>query len=139
MLKSNDERVVVNDYIENDPLSENNLDKTLNLVNEFRLSSPLKSIWIYTGYKTFGITKEFWWLEPNIVTEKILEPNKLVSGISTVKKRSDIICQCDVLVDGQYVETQRDITLPWVGSSNQKVINIKQSLQKGEIVLWQQT
>lgn len=73
------------------------------------------------------------------MTEKILEPNKLVAGISTVKKRSDIICQCDVLVDGQYVETQRDITLPWVGSSNQKVINIKQSLQKGEIVLWQQT
>lgn len=40
MLKSNDERVVINDYIENDPLSENNLDKTIDLVNEFRLSSP---------------------------------------------------------------------------------------------------
>lgn len=53
ILKSNDERVVVNDYIENDPLSENNLDKTLNLVNEFRLSSPQKSIWLYTGYTVF--------------------------------------------------------------------------------------
>lgn len=40
MLKSNDERIVINDYIENDPLSENNLDKTLYLVNEIRLSSP---------------------------------------------------------------------------------------------------
>ena len=42
MLKSNDEI--------NDPLSKNNLDKTLDLVNEFRLSSPRKSIWLYTGY-----------------------------------------------------------------------------------------
>lgn len=35
MLKSNDEKLVINDYIENDPLSENNLDKTLDLVKQF--------------------------------------------------------------------------------------------------------
>ena len=48
-----EERIVINDYIKNDPLSENNLDKTLNLVNGFRLSSPQKSIWLYTGYTIF--------------------------------------------------------------------------------------
>lgn len=148
-----------------DPLFEENLDGVLDLVtevnnrynttqyidgnaqrnhnilnvnaNEIRLSSPQKSIWLYTGYQTFGITKEFWGLEPNIVTDKILEPNKLKSGISNLKKRSNIICQCDVLIDGQYIEDQRDITLPWVGSSNQRLIDIQKSLQKGEIVLWQ--
>lgn len=120
-----------------EPLAEENVDNVLDLVNRIRLSNPQKSIWLYTGYKTFGITKEFWGFEPNIVTDKVLEPPKLKIGISNLKKRSDIICQCDVLVDGQYVEAKRDITLPWAGSSNQRVIRIQQSLQKGEIVLWQ--
>lgn len=52
-------------------------------------------------------------------------------------KRKNIISECDVLIDGQYIDSQRDITLPYRGSSNQRLIDIQQSLQKGEIVLWQ--
>ena len=44
------DKIVINDYIENDPLSEENLDKTLVTVYEIRLLFPNKSIWIYTGY-----------------------------------------------------------------------------------------
>ena len=51
--------------------------------------------------------------------------------------RPKIITQCNVLVDGQYIESQRDISLPYRGSSNQRLIDIQQSLQEGEIVLWQ--
>ena len=51
--------------------------------------------------------------------------------------RQHIIKNCDVLVDGQYIDSQRDMTLPYRGSNNQRLIDIKQSLQKGEIVLWQ--
>ena len=51
--------------------------------------------------------------------------------------KEQIITECDVLVDGRYIDYQRDIALPYCGSSNQRLINIKQSLQKGEIVLWQ--
>ena len=40
-------------------------------------------------------------------------------------------------MDGQYIESQRDISLPYRGSSNQRLIDIQQSLQEGEIVLWQ--
>ena len=47
----------------------------------------------------------------------------------------EIIKQCDVLIDGRYVEEKRDITLKWRGSSNQRVINVQKSLQKNEIVL----
>ena len=53
------------------------------------------------------------------------------------RKRVEIIKNIDVLIDGQYIDSQRNILLPWVGSSNQRVINVKESLQKGEIVLWQ--
>ena len=40
------------------------------------------------------------------------------------------------MVDGKYIDSQRDISLHWRGSKNQDVINIQQSLQNGEIVLW---
>lgn len=43
----------------------------------------------------------------------------------------------DVLVDGPYIEAERDISLPWAGSKNQRVIDVKQSLEKGEVVLWE--
>ena len=37
-----------------------------------------------------------------------------------------ILNNIDVLIDGKYIEDQRDITLPLRGSSNQKIINIKE-------------
>lgn len=42
----------------------------------------------------------------------------------------------DVLVDGPYIEAERDISLPWAGSKNQRVIDVKKSLERGEVVLW---
>ncbi len=44
----------------------------------------------------------------------------------------------DVLVDGPYIEAQRDISLPWAGSNNQRVIDVKRSLKNNEIVLWKE-
>lgn len=91
-----------------DPLHENNIEGVLNLVNKI-LHCQKKTIWLYTGY-TF---------------EQCVENTT----------RRQIISKCDVLVDGRYVDSQRDITLKWRGSSNQRVIDIKQSLLKGKIVL----
>ena len=53
------------------------------------------------------------------------------------RKRIEIVKNIDVLIDGQYIESQRDITLQWVGSTNQRVIDTQKSIQKGEIVLCQ--
>ena len=93
------------------------MHKTLDLVNEIRLSRSQKSIWLYTGYQ---------W-------KHIFDTKKL----STERwKRQQIVSQCNVLVDGKYEETQRDITLQWCGSRNQNVIDVKKTIQKGEIVLW---
>ncbi len=137
-----------------DPLFEGNLDGVLELVTEvnkryntpqdrtyvkdknnnilmsfpdkIRLSYPKKSIWLYTGYiweKIIGIRHEN-------------QFEDLGNGYGQLTKRAEIVMNCDVLVDGQYIDSQRDITLPYRGSSNQRLINIQQSLQKGEIVLW---
>lgn len=115
-----------------DPLFESNLDGVLDLVteankryntapNRIRLSMPQKSIWLYTGYKWYDIFNGYTYFY-------ISDP---------VHKRKEIVKQCNVLVDGQYIDSQRDILLPYRGSSNQRLINIQQSLQKGKIVLWQ--
>lgn len=109
-----------------DPLFENNLDSVLDLVNEIRLSSPKKTIWIYSGYQ---------W--EHILTPQLHYHSQTQEKLSIGRwKRKQIISQCDVLIDGRYIESQQDITLKWRGSKNQRVIDIKKSLQKGEIILW---
>lgn len=107
---------------EGEPLAEENLDDVLDLVNRIRLSRHKESIWLYTGYTWEEIRK-----------------SNMKDGLkySEWTKRAKIITQCNVLVDGQYIESQRDISLPYRGSSNQRLIDIQQSLQEGEIVLWQ--
>lgn len=132
-----------------DPLFESNLDGVLDLVTEFnkrynfqkvdsanpckmgvsedknadeiRLLYPEKTIWLYTGYTFDEI------MFP-LNVNKPPEPEE--------EKRINILKMCDVLIDGRYIDSQRDVTLKWKGSANQRVINVQQSLQKGEVVLW---
>lgn len=42
----------------------------------------------------------------------------------------------DVLVDGKFIEDLADVNYPWAGSTNQRVIDVKKSLEQGEVVLW---
>ena len=118
-----------------DPLNEANLDGVLGLVNQIRLLFPQKTIWLYTGYRVRGIQEGLFVLTPNVITDKISDHKEIIDRVNDDVKRSDIIKQCDVLIDGRYVEEKRDITLKWRGSSNQRVINVQKSLQKNEIVL----
>lgn len=106
-----------------EPLAEENLDDVLDLVNRIRLSCPNKSIWLYTGY-----TWEDIWKNTKEYNKCNLHPND---------KQRYILSLCDVLIDGRYIDSQRDITLQYRGSSNQRLIDVQKSLQKGEIVLWQ--
>ena len=51
-------------------------------------------------------------------------------------KRREIIKSCDVVVDGRYIDEQRDVTLKWRGSKNQRVISIPETLKQGKVVLY---
>lgn len=128
-----------------DPLFENNLDGVLDLVtevnkrynttpNEFRLSSPKKSIWLYSGYTWDSI------FDYKLQTD-ILDDNKTFYTHAKIDlnwlKRKNIIKQCDIFVDGTYIDSQQDISLKWKGSKNQNVINVQKSLTKKEIILHQ--
>lgn len=97
-----------------EPLADENLDGVLNLVNRFRLLLPQKTIWLYTGYT--------WEEIYNCMSFNIM-------------KRRQIIYNCDVLVDGRYINSQRDISLKWRGSKNQRVIDVKESIKQNKQIL----
>lgn len=104
-----------------DPLYENNLSEVLSLVGKIRNLFQNKTIWLYTGY--------LW--------ENLININcPLDSEWENRILRKSIIELCDVLIDGEYIDERRDITLKWRGSSNQRVIDVKQSLAQNKVVLY---
>lgn len=106
-----------------DPLHENNLDEVHKLVKEIRISFPKKTIWLYTGYQISEIVKQ--------------EQYEKVSGIPDIwSKRWGIISNVDVLVDGEYIDEERDVTLKWRGSKNQNCVDVQQSLAQNKLVIY---
>lgn len=104
-------------------LAEQNLDEVLNLTQQIHISFPEKTIWLYTGYELSEIIKQ--------------EQYEKVSGIPDVwSKRWEIIKLCNIVVDGEYIDEQKDLTLKWRGSKNQHVIDVKQSLAQNKMVLY---
>lgn len=123
-----------------DPLHENNLDDVLDFTNKIRLLFPQKTIWIYSGFtwqEVFSLNFE------NTTQEELESLAKFDCRFKNLwwsrlqdYKRQKIISQCTVMVDGRYIDSQRDITLPYCGSKNQRVIDTQKSLKEGEIILW---
>lgn len=114
------DNIIINDYIQGDPLSDGNIDKTFDYVNKTHLSLPTKTIWLYSGYT---------W-------EQIFTDGVFLTKDCAGWKRREIVKQCNVLVDGRYVDSERDISLKWRGSKNQRVIDVDKSLQQNRIVLY---
>lgn len=112
-----------------DPLHENNLDEVLKLVQEIRISFSEKTIWLYTGFE---------WNQ--IMNMQVMQPifscKDLESKIQNILKRQEIIKMCDVLVDGEYIDEQKDLSLKFRGSKNQRVIDVKQSLAQNKVILY---
>lgn len=89
------------------PLEAENIKTVFDLCKKVKSIYPNKKIWLYTGYTWENI-----------------------NGLPILK-------YVDVLVDGKFVQDLRDITLKWKGSSNQRVIDMQKSLEKGKIILWE--
>ena len=121
-----------------DPLHEANLDGVLDLVNEIRLLFPNKSIWLYTGYEVK--IKKYPYVDGNDDYKIKNQYNFVITQPSKDARknliRNGIINSIDVLVDGKYIDSQRDITLKWRGSKNQRVIDIQKSLQQNKLILY---
>ena len=120
-----------------DPLHENNLDEVLKLVKEIRISFPEKTIWLYTGYKLELLSEEIYNSTKQICTISHFYPipNKTEFAENQAKRR-EIIELCNIVVDGEYIDEQKDVTKKWAGSKNQRVIDVKQSLAQNKIILY---
>lgn len=88
-----------------DPLHINNAYDVAELAKEIREKYPKKSIWLYTG------------------------------GMWEDVKNMKVIPYLDVLIDGEFEVDKKDVNLHWVGSSNQRVIDVQKTLEKGEVIL----
>lgn len=107
-----------------EPLAKQNIDEVLSLVKEIRISYPQKSIWLYTGYYIEDIIN----FNTNSVSQQNFDRDKFV--------RNSILTCIDVLVDGEYIDEQRDISLAYRGSKNQRVIDVQKSLTQRKIILY---
>ena len=93
-----------------DPLKPSNVDMCTIVAACAKSNVPNKDIWCWTGYT---------W-------------DEIIS-----REDCKYILQCiDVLVDGEFIQDKYDISLKWRGSSNQRVIDVKKSLQAGKVVLY---
>lgn len=95
------------------PLEKQNQQQIANIAKTVKAKYPTKTIWLYTG----------------CLYENILKMPFVVRNI---------LPYIDILVDGKYDCTKRDITLAWCGSSNQRVIDIQKSLKENKVILFKE-
>ena len=88
-----------------DPLFPENRGEVFRLIRKCKDKFPEKTIWLYTGYK---------W-----------EEIKDLDGINLI----------DVIAEGEFIEALKDNNLHWVGSSNQRVLKVKETLNSGVVTL----
>lgn len=109
-----------------EPLADENLDGVLDLVNKFRFLMPEKTIWLYSGY-TWEET-----MEDAIAYDEL----GAFFFLENDKKRYQIISQCDILVDGRYIDSKRNVQLMYRGSENQRIISVQESIKQNKLVLY---
>lgn len=102
-------------FLGGEPLYNKNLNGIFDLCKTIKEKYPNKTIWLYSGYKFDDIFS---------------------STSNDMLKRKEIIKLCNVMVDGRFVESLKDMNLKFRGSSNQRLINIQESLKQSKVILW---
>ena len=85
------------------------------LLREIKEKFPEKDIWCYTGY---------------LFDKELLQDSRARCGFT-----DEMLSYIDILVDGEFIEEQKNISLPFRGSENQRIIDVKKSLAEGKVVL----
>ncbi len=98
-----------------EPFEPSNQKELIHLIRRVREELPDRNIWMYTGF----------------TYDKDLCPG----GRKYTKQTDAILDEIDVLVDGRFEQAQRDLMLKYRGSSNQRIIDMKQTRKQGEVVL----
>ncbi len=100
-----------------EPFEPENQEVLLPLLERVHDTFPDKTIWVFSGYR----------LDDEIL-RKGAHPNMAITP-----RMLDLI---DVIVDGRFIEERKNLSLVFRGSENQRIIDIKNTLLQGKIVLW---
>lgn len=106
-----------------EPFEPENQSQLIELLKQFKEKLPTKSIWCYTGFS--------------------FENDLLPKSKENEQNVAELLSLIDVLVDGKFVEELKNSALLFRGSSNQNIINVKESLDKNRMILlsgkWERT
>lgn len=99
-----------------DPMEPENQEPVLQLLRRIKKELPDKNVWAYTGY----------------VYDRDLVPGgkRFVDGVTR-----ELLESIDILIDGRFVEELKNLMLNFRGSSNQRIIKMKETLETGKVVL----
>lgn len=100
-----------------EPFEPQNQPALVDLLRQIKATYPDKSIWAYSGY----------------LFDRDILPGHLGDPAIT----RELVSYLDVLVDGPFILEQKNLSLRFRGSSNQRIIHIPLSLERGEVVLWE--
>ena len=100
-----------------EPFDPQNQPCILDFLRQMKEKLPQKTVWVFTGYL----------FDRDLMAGNCGDPDITRAYLSYV----------DILVDGPFVESKKDLTLRFRGSSNQRIIDVPASLHAGQIVLWQ--
>lgn len=98
-----------------EPFEPENQEALVPFLRSVKAAYPNKDIWAFTGY--------------------IYDRDLTEGGRKYTKDTEELISMIDVLVDGPFVEEQKDITLKFRGSANQRIIDMVKTLESGKICL----
>ncbi len=99
-----------------EPFATENQPEIVNMLRQVKKALPNKSIWAFSGY----------------LFDKDILPGNLCDPEIT----KEYLSYLDVLVDGPFIEEKKDLSLRFRGSQNQRIIDVKKTLETGEIILW---
>ncbi len=99
-----------------EPFEPENQATIVGLLKRVKEEYPDKNIWVYSGY----------------LFEELM--GKIPSH-ARCEVTDEMLSYIDILVDGEFVEAKKDISLHFRGSSNQRIIDVKKTLETGEISL----
>ena len=100
-----------------EPFEPENQKPLLDFLKEFRQRFPNKNIWCYSGFTYEEITGK--------------TPSRAFTAVS-----AELLRQTDILVDGRFVKEKKNIRLKFRGSENQRIIDVRKTLETGEIVIY---
>ena len=98
-----------------EPFEPENQHELVKLLRRVRETYPEKGIWCYSGY--------------------LYDVDMVSGGRVYTDVTEEMLSYLDVLVDGRFVEAQKDVTLHFRGSRNQRIIDVKKSREANEVVL----